>query len=149
MPILIDTNILLRSVQPSHPMHQAAVRALEVLIKEEETLFFAIQNVAEVWNAATRPAANNGLGFTIEEAQEEVSKLEEFFQILSENAASYALWKTLVIDNRVSGVQVHDARLVAVMRTHNIEQIMTFNVSDFTRFSEIEAIHPDGFPGQG
>ncbi|HLM81172.1 MAG TPA: hypothetical protein VK302_11125, partial [Terriglobales bacterium] len=67
----------------------------------------------------------------------------------SENAASYALWKTLVIDNRVSGVQVHDARLVAVMRTHNIEQIMTFNVSDFTRFSEIEAIHPDGFPGQG
>ena len=30
-PTLIDTNILLRSVQPSHPMHAVAVRALEVL----------------------------------------------------------------------------------------------------------------------
>ena len=38
MPILIDTNVLLRSVQPSHPMHVGAVHALEVLMKREEAL---------------------------------------------------------------------------------------------------------------
>ena len=143
MPILIDTNVLLRSVQPSHPMHAGAVRALEVLMKREEALVIALQNVAEFWNAATRPALHNGLGFTIEEAQEELTRLEGFFRILTEDAASYAEWKALVIANRVSGVLVHDARLVAVMKTYGIGQIVTFNVKDFARFSEIEAVHPD------
>lgn len=143
MPILIDTNILLRSVQPSHPMHAGAVHALEVLMKREEALVIALQNVAEFWNAATRPAVNNGLGLTIEEAQEELARLEGFFRILTEDAASYAAWKTLLIANRVSGVLVHDARLVSVMKTYGIAQIVTFNVTDFARFSEIEAVHPD------
>ena len=30
MALLIDTNVLLRSVQPSHVMHPIAIRALEV-----------------------------------------------------------------------------------------------------------------------
>jgi len=29
------------------------------------------------------------------------------------------------------------------MKTHAVERIITFNVSDFARFSGIEAIHPD------
>jgi predicted nucleic acid-binding protein len=124
-------------------MHAGAVHALEVLMKREEALVIALQNVAEFWNAATRPIVHNGLGFTIEEAQEELTKLEGFFRILTEDAASYAAWKTLLIANRVSGVLVHDARLVAVMKTYGIAQIVTFNVSDFARFSEIEAVHPD------
>ncbi len=142
MPVLIDTNILLRAVQPSHPMHRVALRALETLLAREEPLFIAIQNVAEFWNAATRPLTNNGLGLTIEEAKEEIERLEGFFQILSESASSYAMWKTLVVTHRVSGAQVHDARLAALMRTNGLTKIVTFNVQDFTRFGEIEAVHP-------
>ena len=29
------------------------------------------------------------------------------------------------------------------MKTYGISQIVTFNVGDFVRFSEIEAVHPD------
>ena len=140
MPTLIDTNILLRTVQPSHPMHAAAVRALEILMKREESLVLAVQNVAEFWNAATRPIVNNGLGFTIEEAHAELVRIEGFFQILTENMASYVTWKALITER---GVQVHDARLAAVMKNHGIAQIVTFNVGDFARFPEIEAVHPD------
>lgn len=143
MSILIDTNVLLRAAQPAHPMHETAVRALEILIERDENLFVALQNLAEFWNAATRPAANNGLGFTIEEAEAELVRIEGFFQMLTESEASYAMWKTLVLENRVSGVQVHDARLVSVMKTHAVERIITFNIADFARFSGIEAIHPD------
>ncbi len=143
MAILIDTNVLLRSVQPSNPMHASAVRALENLMKREEALAVAIQNVAEFWIVATRPIVNSGLGFTIEEAREEMVKIDAFFQILSENAASYAAWKALIVAKRVSGVLVHDARLVAVMNTYSVTQIVTFNVTDFSRFSEIEAVHPE------
>jgi predicted nucleic acid-binding protein len=143
MATLVDTNILLRSVQPSHPMHAAAVRALEALLAKEEPLFLSIQNVAEFWNAATRPAAYNGLGYSHEQAREEIERLEGFFEILSESAASYAAWKELVTSAGVSGVQVHDARLAAVMKINGITRIVTFNVHDFKRFAGIEAIHPD------
>jgi hypothetical protein len=45
-----------------------------------EKLFVSIQNLAEFWNGATRPAGNNGLGFTIEEAQAELARIESFFR---------------------------------------------------------------------
>jgi predicted nucleic acid-binding protein len=142
MALLVDTNVLLRSVQPTHPMHASAVRALAVLMEREEPLVVSIQNLAEFWNTATRPETNNGLGFSIEETLDELAKLEGFFEVLHENAASYVAWKALVIENRVSGVQVHDARLVAVMKAYDILGIVTFKISDFTRYG-IEVIHPD------
>jgi predicted nucleic acid-binding protein len=78
MAILIDTNLLLRSVQPAHAMHASAVRALAALMEREEPLVISIQNVAEFWNTATRPESNNGLGYSIEEARDEVLKLRVF-----------------------------------------------------------------------
>ena len=41
----------------------------------------------------------------------------------------------LVIDYRVSGVQVHDARLVAAMLAHGVTHILTFNTADFARYA--------------
>ena len=55
MSFLIDTNVLLRAAQPSHSMNALAVRALEILMEREEPLVVAVQNIAEFWNAATRP----------------------------------------------------------------------------------------------
>ena len=49
----------------------------------------------------------------------------------------------MVIRNRVTGVQVHDARFVAVMKTAGIRQIVTFIIDNFIRYEGIEAIHPD------
>jgi predicted nucleic acid-binding protein len=143
MRYLVDTNILLLAAQPTHPMNEAAARALKILMERDESLAVAIQNIAEFWDVATRPSKNNGLGFTIEEAKTELAKLEGFFEIVSENTASYAAWKTLVTTRRVSGVEVHDARLAAVMKAHGITKILTFNNRDFARFDGIEAILPD------
>src|ERR1039457_1140692 len=55
---------------------------------------------------------------------------------------SYAVWKALLTTRRVSGALVHDARM-AIMKTNGITKIVIFNVQDFIRFSEIEAVHPD------
>lgn len=55
----------------------------------------------------------------------------------------YAEWRSLVARFQVSGKQVHDARLVAAMRVHGIRRILTFNVADFARYSDlITAVHP-------
>ncbi len=43
----------------------------------------------------------------------------------------------------VSGVQVHDARLAAVMNVNNVSHLLTLNSKDFERFTGITPIHPD------
>jgi hypothetical protein len=43
----------------------------------------------------------------------------------------------------VSGVQVHDARLAAAMYVHAVNHILTLNVTDFSRFKGLTAVHPD------
>ncbi len=42
----------------------------------------------------------------------------------------------------VTGVKVHDARLVAAMKTYGIGRILTFNKDDFRRYPDIEIITP-------
>ena len=54
----------------------------------------------------------------------------------------YSEWKRLVVAYSVMGVQAHDARLVAAMKVYGIERILTFNVQDFLRYKEIEAVRP-------
>jgi predicted nucleic acid-binding protein len=54
MPVLLDTNILLRSAQTVHPMHEAAVMTLARLSRQDERLVVTGQNIAELWNVATR-----------------------------------------------------------------------------------------------
>lgn len=40
----------------------------------------------------------------------------------------------------VSGKNAHDARLVAAMRVHGIDSILTFNAQDFVRYTEIRVL---------
>jgi predicted nucleic acid-binding protein len=142
MSVFIDTNVLLRSVQPSHPMHAAAVRAVAGFIRDGEALVVTPQVVAEFWNVATRPTDNNGLGLSHQDAHKEVAKLEEFCTVLVESIDVYTEWKRLVRVLGVSGVKVHDARLVAAMNVHGVGRILTFNAQDFSRYREIQTIVP-------
>ncbi|MGO9011148.1 MAG: type II toxin-antitoxin system VapC family toxin [Bryobacteraceae bacterium] len=150
MAILIDTNILLRTMQPHHPHCAAAERAVAALRIREETLHVAAQNLVEFWAVATRPEGENGLGLSIEAATRELATLKRLFSLLPEMPV-FGEWERLVAMYGVSGKNTHDARLVASMRAHGITRILTFNVQDFARFREIEALHPDAvgvdFPG--
>ena len=141
MRVLVDTNILLRSAQPNHPLCRPATRAVAKLIRQGESVFFYPQNIAEFWNVATRPIALNGLGMSPEEAAREIGDIERSLTLLPDVPAIYDTWKRIVTLHRVLGVQVHDARLVAVMTVYGLESILTFDVSDFARYGSI-AVHP-------
>jgi predicted nucleic acid-binding protein len=142
MSVFVDTNVLLRSVQPSHPMHDPAVRSVAALIRSGEPVVITPQIVAEFWNVATRPVEHNGLGWSHQQAFDEVVRIEEFLSLVIESTDVYTEWKRLVVVYGVTGVQAHDARLVAAMKVYNIHRILTFNTQDFVRYKEIEAIPP-------
>lgn len=98
MRVLVDTNILLRSAQPNHPLCYQATQAVSRLLQREDSVFFCPQNIAEFWNVATRPANRNGLGFSPEEVLREVAGIEESLTLLPGVPAIYAAWKRLVHD---------------------------------------------------
>ncbi len=54
----------------------------------------------------------------------------------------YGLWKGLVIQHAVKGVQVHDARLVAWMQAYGVSRLLTLNAADFARYPTITALAP-------
>jgi len=142
MRVLVDTNILLRSVQPNHPLCSQATHAVTKLIRQKDAVFFCPQNIAEFWNVATRPAERNGLGMSPEEALQEVSNIEKSLTLLPDVPAIYTAWKQIVAAHKVKGVKVYDARLAAVMSVYAVENVLTFNSVDFERFTNVRAIHP-------
>jgi predicted nucleic acid-binding protein len=47
MAYLLDTNILLRIAQPTHPMHGEAARAVRALFRRKEALHIVPQTIYE------------------------------------------------------------------------------------------------------
>lgn len=139
---LIDTNVLLRITRRSDPVHQVVDTALGRLAIDGTILHYTHQNIAELWNAMTRPVAQNGFGLSVHEVEQEVRLIESGMMLLPDNEAVYREWRRLIIEHRILGVRVHDARLVAAMRVHAVSHILTFNTADFGRFKSISPIDP-------
>lgn len=134
---LVDTNVLLRFVACTHSISPIIRRAIRILRERGDILRVAPQNLIEFWNVATRPAAANGLGYPVERTERLLHRLERLFPPLSEDKPVYSVWCQLVSQFGVSGVQVHDAHLVAVMNCHEITHILTLNPRDFARYAPI------------
>jgi predicted nucleic acid-binding protein len=141
MAVLVDTNVLLRLLQPRNPQAPIAERAVDSLRRRGEILCLASQNLVEFWAVATRQLTENGLGLTIEQAAAELNALRLFFTLLPE-APLQAEWERLITNYRVSGKTTHDARLVAAMLVHGMDSILTFNQQDFLRFGGITVLDP-------
>ncbi len=62
VPFLIDSNILIRWVQPNDPDYAVVQAAFELLVRDGTILCYTSQNLAEFWNACTRPTERNGYG---------------------------------------------------------------------------------------
>jgi len=142
MRVLFDTNILLRAIQRDSPFCVPARNAIKRFHRLDSELCLTPQNVKEFWNACTRPTDRNGLGLSVAGAERHTQLLEKYFTVLPDSAAAYSIWRQLLPKYEVIGTKVHDAYLVATMQAHGILQVLTFNTSDFARYSEIQATDP-------
>ena len=75
---VVDTNLLLRSLNSDDPHYGAAASALAKLRLRTE-LCIAPQNLIEFWAVATRPRKLNGLGMTTAEAETEITGIRHYF----------------------------------------------------------------------
>jgi len=127
MQILLDTNVLLRSVEPGHRDHRASIDAVDLLRQRRHELVIAPQVLYEFWSVATRPVSSNELGMSPSDAHAELVTLQRLFRLLRDERAIYPIWEQLVSSLAVKGKQAHDARLAAAMRRHGGGHLLTFN----------------------
>jgi predicted nucleic acid-binding protein len=142
MRILLDTNIVLRLVEPGHGHHQVTVEALDILRRRGHEPVIVPQILYEFWSVATRPVENNGLGLTPAEAHAELKSAQRLFPLLRDERAVFAIWEHLVVSLGVKGKQAHDARIAAAMQRHAVTHLLTFNTVDFVRYPAVIAVSP-------
>jgi len=105
-------------------------------------LCICAQVLIEFWAVATRPLSANGLGFTARQIREQMANLRGMFTVLPEPPDMADLWQDVSDKHLVQGKQAHDARITALMLVHGLTRILTFNVNDFARYSDISAVTP-------
>lgn len=142
-PYLGDTNVLLRLALRRAPEHRLVRTAIRNLRQRGDQLYYTPQNLVEFWNVCTRPVtARGGFGLTLAQTDWASRIIERAFTLLPDTPAVHAEWRRLVMRQGVTGVQVHDARLVSVMRVHEIRHLVTFNCRDLQRYPDVVAVHP-------
>lgn len=149
MRYLIDANVFLRQAQPRDPHFAVADNALRVLAGRGEVLCVVPQTLYEFWVVSTRPTTARGdLGWTPAQTETELARLESIFELLPDEPL-YFQWRRLVTTYGVSGVNAHDARLVAAMKVHRLTHLLTCNAKNFRRYEAAEniaVVEPDSVP---
>jgi predicted nucleic acid-binding protein len=139
---LIDTNLLLRSADKRSAQHELANSAIAQLIDAKSDLFITAQNLVEFWAVATRPVANNGLGWDKARALRELDGIKELFLLAPDSPEALDNWLKLIRERPIFGKRSHDAKLAAILITNRIERLLTFNIEDFLTLG-IEVTHPN------
>lgn len=143
MRILVDTNLLLRSLEEMHAQQAGAAAAIDQCLSLGHQLVIVPQVLYEFWVVARRSDRQNGLGWTTEEVEIETTKLLRFFKLLRDERNVFDHWLDLATRYDVKGKNAHDARFVAAMERHGLEYILTFNTKDFERYQGVHEIQPD------
>jgi predicted nucleic acid-binding protein len=142
MRILVDTNVLVRLAHIQHPQQPIACDALRRLRDADHELRIVPQVLYEYWAVATRPAHQNGLGFTVEDVFTQLQQWQEVLLPLRDERGILGHWQRLVLEHRVQGKQSHDARLAAAAARHGLTHLLTFNTGDFERYTGLRVLDP-------
>jgi len=139
--VFLDTNILVYASIPESPFHLASSIALQEHYQRGNELWVSRQVLREYLAVLTRPQAfsNPILTPTLVTA---VQLFEGSFRIAEDNRRVTEILLNLIGQVPVGGRQIHDTNIVATMLAHGVCQLLTHNVHDFARFSQIITVLP-------
>ena len=141
MVIAVDTNIMLRLLEPGHPHCQTAIDAITHLTTNAAESFCTFPHcLHEVYHVLTRE--KNGHAKKPSQAIVELNGLMASFPSQSDSDRLLATWLALVGKYDITGRLAYDAKIVAALIDHRIPTLLSFNDADFRRFTEITVINP-------
>jgi predicted nucleic acid-binding protein len=144
MRVCVDTNVLLRSIQPDHVQHRIACDALAELSDAGHRLVMVSQVVYELYVVLTRPGNQyGGFGRSVAQALQDIDEVRRFVDLLPDSQHLCQRWLELVEEHNVAGKRAHDFRLVAAMQLAEVNALLTFNGADFRAIDWLDVLSPD------
>jgi predicted nucleic acid-binding protein len=140
---MLDTNVLVDALYEDLPEYPAASHLLTLADNTNATFCIAPQVLAEFYAIITDPRRVSA-PYTAAEARQEVEKIrhKRGIRILPVPVDVVDRWLELLQAHPVTRARVFDLQLVATMLGNEVRSIYTFNVRDFTPFSELEVLTP-------
>lgn len=140
-PVFIDTNVLVFANLESSPFHERAVTSLTRLAQIGAKLFTSRQVLREYLAAISRPGLLAD-DIPVQSLIQDVKDFENGFIIIEDSPAVTAKLMWLVEKFAVRGKQIHDANIVATMLAYEVPSLLTHNIADFTRYSDMINLIP-------
>jgi predicted nucleic acid-binding protein len=133
---VVDTNVLIYSTVAGNAGHQPARERLSALQEDGVRLCITTQILREHLVVLTRGTVFER-SFSVDQVLAQIEAFLPALTVLDESVTATDCLRELVRRYSIRGKQIHDANIVAVMLTHGIQRLVTYNQSDFARFDEI------------
>jgi hypothetical protein len=140
--IAVDTNVLVYAHRADSPWHEAAARAVAGLAEGRSPWalpwpclheFFAIVTHPRIYRPPTPvPAAVDQIEAWLESPS---------VALVSETGDYWASLKPLLVNGRIEGPRVHDARVAALCLHHGVDELWSAD-RDFGRFPDLKVRNP-------
>jgi predicted nucleic acid-binding protein len=135
--MLLDSNILVYSINSSSPKHKDAQHFIQ---NNAGNLEVAHQNIFETHRVLTHSKFPNPM--KISEAVEAVENILKACDIITPDYKTHRITLELIKKYNISSNQIFDAYLAATAISNDIDKLATDNVKDLQIFSEIIVINP-------
>jgi len=135
--ILVDSNVLIYSINVSSPKHK---KAQEFLQNNIGNLLIAHQNIFESLHVLTHPKFPRPMN--TKDAIETIGRIVKACQVISPDYKTHHLAIELISKYNLKADKVFDAYLVATLFSNEFDTIATDNVSDFQIFSGLQIVNP-------
>lgn len=140
--IAVDTNILVYAHREDSQWHQPADKCLTKLAESRASWAIPWPCIHEFLAIVTHPRIYNP-PTPLMDAKEQVNCWLESptLVLLSETPGYWEILEELLEKSRITGPQVHDARIVALCQQHGVTELWTAD-RDFNRFRVLTIVNP-------
>lgn len=140
--IAVDTNILVYAHREDSPFHDIAYRRLAELAEASANWSIPWPCLHEFLAIVTHPRIY-APPTPLDRALDQVAAWLESPTLvtLGETAAHWSMLRRMLIEGRIAGAQVHDARIAALCVQHGVRELWSAD-RDFGRFTGITVVNP-------
>jgi toxin-antitoxin system PIN domain toxin len=140
--IAVDTNVLVHAHRRDSTWHARAAAVMRDLAEGRSAWALPWPCVHEFFAIVTHPK----IYAPPSSIPEAVDQIEAWFaapgiHLLAEGDEHWATLRRALVNNRLRGPQVHDARIAAICVQHGVDELWTAD-RDFSRFADLRTKNP-------
>jgi uncharacterized protein len=140
--IAVDTNILVYAHRRDADFHEPAAEALGRLAEDGRSWAIPWPCVAEFYSVATHSRIYDPPS-TVSQAADQIDIWTESPTLVTmgETSGAWTLLRNLILDAKVTGPMVYDARIASLCIAHGVRELWTAD-RDYGRFPGVRTRNP-------